>query len=54
MLLDIKGLSGGYGSKTVLHDINIEVDRGELVGLIVLNGAGKSTTIKHILGLLPV
>ncbi len=54
MLLDIKGLSGGYGSKTVLHDINIEVDRGELVGLIGLNGAGKSTTIKHILGLLPV
>jgi len=54
MLLDIKGLSGGYGSKTVLHDINIEVDQGELVGLIGLNGAGKSTTIKHILGLLPV
>ncbi|HCN58733.1 MAG TPA: multidrug ABC transporter ATP-binding protein [Exiguobacterium sp.] len=54
VLLKINELSGGYGAKKVLHDINISVNRGELVGLIGLNGAGKSTTIKHILGLLPV
>lgn len=54
MLLEIKDLSGGYGSKTVLHHIDIAVKQGELVGLIGLNGAGKSTTIKHILGLLPI
>ena len=54
MLLEIKDLSGGYGSKTVLHHIDIAVEQGELVGLIGLNGAGKSTTIKHILGLLPI
>jgi len=54
MLLEINNLSGGYGAKQVIHDIDIEVSAGELVGLIGLNGAGKSTTIKHILGLLPV
>ncbi|WP_114570525.1 ABC transporter ATP-binding protein [Exiguobacterium flavidum] len=54
MLLEINNLSGGYGAKQVIHDIDIKVNAGELVGLIGLNGAGKSTTIKHVLGLLPV
>jgi len=51
--LSIKGLTGGYSRKRpVLHELSIAVGRGEMVGLIGLNGAGKSTTIKHILGLL--
>ncbi|MGV3489015.1 MAG: ABC transporter ATP-binding protein [Tuberibacillus sp.] len=52
-ILKVEHLSGGYSKKNqVLHDINFHVDSGELVGLVGLNGAGKSTTIKHILGLL--
>jgi ABC-2 type transport system ATP-binding protein len=49
-LLQIKGLTGGYTKNMVLNDISFEVNAGELVGLIGLNGAGKSTTIKHIIG----
>ena len=52
MSLKIEHLTGGYGHIPVLKDINFEVASGEIVGLIGLNGAGKSTTIKHIIGLL--
>lgn len=52
-VLQITGLSGGYSlNKPVLHDIGLKVQPGEMVGLIGLNGAGKSTTMKHILGLM--
>ncbi|ERN54956.1 ABC transporter ATP-binding protein [Alkalihalophilus marmarensis] len=51
--LKIEHLTGGYHpKKPVLHDVNFSVNQEEIVGLIGLNGAGKSTTIKHILGLL--
>ncbi len=52
MTLTIEHLSGGYGQLPVLKDLNFEIKDGELVGLIGLNGAGKSTTIKEIIGLL--
>ncbi|HCM88401.1 MULTISPECIES: ABC transporter ATP-binding protein [Vagococcus] len=52
MSLKIEHVTGGYGHIPVLKDINFEVNAGEIVGLIGLNGAGKSTTIKHIIGLL--
>ncbi|WEG73728.1 ABC transporter ATP-binding protein [Vagococcus intermedius] len=52
MSLIIEHLTGGYGPVPVLKDINFEIKKGELVGLIGLNGAGKSTTIKNIIGLL--
>jgi ABC-2 type transport system ATP-binding protein len=52
-ILEIKQLNGGYSRRRpVLHDVSFQVKRGEIVGLIGLNGAGKSTTIKHTLGLL--
>jgi ABC-2 type transport system ATP-binding protein len=51
--LDIERLTGGYSRrKPVLHELTFSVRPGELTGLIGLNGAGKSTTIKHILGLM--
>lgn len=52
MTLKVMHLTGGYGHVSVLKDVNFEVKSGELVGLIGLNGAGKSTAIKHIIGLL--
>ncbi|WP_186579152.1 ABC transporter ATP-binding protein [Aquibacillus kalidii] len=51
-LLHIENLEGGYTHKNVLHGISFDVYPNEIVGLIGLNGAGKSTTIKHIIGLL--
>ncbi|RBW69317.1 ABC transporter ATP-binding protein [Bacillus taeanensis] len=52
-LLDIKHVTGGYTyQKPVLHEVSFHVNENEIVGLIGLNGAGKSTTIKHILGLM--
>ena len=52
-VLEVSQLTGGYSPrKPVLHDIGFRVGAGEMVGLIGLNGAGKSTTIKHILGLM--
>lgn len=52
-VLSVQGLSGGYSmNRPVLHDVTFQVKPGEMVGLIGLNGAGKSTTMKHILGLM--
>lgn len=52
-ILEVNGLTGGYSpDRPVLHDVSFNVHANEIVGLIGLNGAGKSTTIKHILGLM--
>jgi ABC-2 type transport system ATP-binding protein len=52
-VLTIEHLTGGYSpKKPVLHDVSFTVNKQEIVGLIGLNGAGKSTTIKHVLGLM--
>ncbi|HUM15420.1 MAG TPA: ABC transporter ATP-binding protein [Candidatus Nitrosotalea sp.] len=52
-LLEVQGLEAGYGKKTVLQGVSLRVDEGEVVVLLGHNGAGKSTTLKTILGLLP-
>lgn len=51
-LLHIENLVGGYTHKNVLHGISFKIFPKEIVGLIGLNGAGKSTTIKHVIGLM--
>ena len=51
-LLRVENVTGGYTKRPVLKDVSFSVNKGELVGLIGLNGAGKSTTIKHIIGLM--
>ncbi|MBP1931192.1 ABC transporter ATP-binding protein [Ammoniphilus resinae] len=52
-VLQVQEITGGYmKGKPVLHRVSIDIQSHEMVGLIGLNGAGKSTTIKHILGLL--
>ncbi|SUM33847.1 multidrug ABC transporter ATPase [Staphylococcus gallinarum] len=52
MTVKVENLTGGYGKRPVIKNMNFELKKGEIVGLIGLNGAGKSTTIKHMLGLL--
>ncbi|EIT85847.1 ABC transporter-like protein [Fictibacillus macauensis ZFHKF-1] len=52
-ILEVTNLTGGYTyDRPVLHDVSFSVRAREVIGLIGLNGAGKSTTIKHILGLM--
>lgn len=51
-MLTIKDLQASYGAITALHGISLEVNEGELVALLGTNGAGKSTTLKSICGVL--
>lgn len=51
-VLKLEHVSKKFGSKEVLKDINFSVTSGEIIGYIGSNGAGKSTTIKIILGLI--
>lgn len=52
-VLEVEELTGGYSQQQpVLHNVKFHVNQREIVGLIGLNGAGKSTSIKHVLGLM--
>ena len=51
-LLQAKGLCAWYGAAQILFDVNLEVSRGEVVALMGRNGAGKSTTLKALTGML--
>jgi len=53
-MLKVEGFSQKYNEKVVVKDLNLEVMDGEIFGFIGHNGAGKSTTIKSIVGILPV
>src|ERR1700748_179968 len=50
-VLAVKGLSAGYGALRVIHDLDLVVCAGERVGLVGLNGHGKSTLFLAIAGL---
>lgn len=50
-LLKVANLDSWYGESHILHGVNFEIHEGELVTLLGRNGAGRSTTIKSILGL---
>lgn len=49
--LEVEGLNAWYGAAQILYDLTFTVGRGEAVALMGRNGAGKSTTIKAIMGL---
>src|SRR5665648_620564 len=51
-MLTVENLMASYGVVRALHGISLEVDEGELVALLGVNGAGKSTTLKSITGVL--
>ncbi|WP_039875955.1 ABC transporter ATP-binding protein [Herbaspirillum frisingense] len=50
-LLEVEGLTGGYGASQVLFGIDLRVSEGEVVTLLGRNGMGKTTTLRTILGL---
>ncbi len=50
--LDIKNLHGWYGESHVLHGVNLHVDEGEVVTLLGRNGAGRTSTLRAIMGLI--
>jgi branched-chain amino acid transport system ATP-binding protein len=50
-MLQLKNVSGGYGAIEALKSINLSIHKGEIVTLIGANGAGKSTTLRSITGL---
>ena len=52
MLLDVREVVAGYGKKTVLHGISLEVGEEEIVAMIGHNGAGKTTLLRTIFGVL--
>jgi branched-chain amino acid transport system ATP-binding protein len=52
-VLEVRGLEAGYGPAQVLFGVSLELGRGEVAALLGRNGAGKSTTLRAILGLVP-
>src|SRR3979411_853824 len=51
MTLVVENLRAAYGEIEVLHGVSLAVERGQIIALLGANGAGKSTTIKAIMGL---
>jgi branched-chain amino acid transport system ATP-binding protein len=50
-LLEVRGLQAYYGESHILHGVDFEIARGEVVTLLGRNGAGKTTTLKSVLGI---
>ena len=51
-LLAVRGLAAYYGETQALHNVDLDVHRGEVVCLVGRNGAGKTTTLRSIVGLI--
>ncbi len=52
MLLRLSSLAAGYGSKTVISEVSLSLEPGQIMAFLGHNGAGKTTTLKTIMGLL--
>jgi branched-chain amino acid transport system ATP-binding protein len=52
-MLEVEGLNAWYGASHVLHGISLAVEPGEIVALVGRNGAGKTSTIRSVMGLMP-
>ena len=53
LIVDAQGLHAWYGSSHVLHGVDLQIGRGQTVGLLGRNGMGKSTLIRTLLGHVP-
>jgi branched-chain amino acid transport system ATP-binding protein len=51
-LLDVRGLTAGYGAAPVLHDVDLSVRSGQIVAVLGANGAGKTTLLRTLSGLI--
>lgn len=51
-MLSIEGIDAGYGATTILNDVSLNVQAGEVVTIVGANGAGKTTTLRTISGLI--
>jgi branched-chain amino acid transport system ATP-binding protein len=49
-LLEVNGLNSYYGDSHILFDVGLKVEKNEVVALLGRNGAGKSTTLKSLMG----
>lgn len=52
-MLELRGINSYYGNIQALHDISLKIEEGEIITLIGANGAGKSTTLMSISGIVP-
>ena len=52
-LVELRNLRAGYGPVSVLRDVDLSIETGEVVGILGANGAGKSTLMRAIVGLIP-
>jgi branched-chain amino acid transport system ATP-binding protein len=53
-VLEVRGVTAGFGATTVLHGVDLAVPPGSVAGVFGLNGAGKSVTMKVLAGIVPV
>jgi urea transport system ATP-binding protein len=52
-IFSVKGLDSGYGQSQVIHDLNLDVGKREIVALMGRNGMGKTTLFKTLMGIIP-
>ncbi|MFG1420373.1 ABC transporter ATP-binding protein [Roseixanthobacter liquoris] len=52
-MLEIAGLDAWYGASHILHKVSLKVEKGEIVALVGRNGAGKTSTLRAVMGLMP-
>lgn len=53
-MLEIDGVSGGYGDADIIHELSIRVNPGEVVAIVGPNGSGKSTALRSVFGILRI
>lgn len=51
-IIEIHDLTKDYGNQQGIFDLNLSLDKGEMIGYVGTNGSGKTTTIRHMMGFL--